>query len=138
MHNYQNFHISLPCADIEKTKEFYMQKVGCKIGRSSINWCDFDLYGNQITFTESGAFNFSAQQYSFEQFILPSFHFGIILSNEEWKTIYNKLSEANIVEMGPRVFLEKKVGEHTSFFIKDPDAYIIEFKTFTNPKETFF
>ena len=34
-------------------------------------------------------------------------------------------------------FLENKVGEHQSFFIKDPNDFTVEFKCFTNQKEVF-
>jgi hypothetical protein len=34
-------------------------------------------------------------------------------------------------------YLENKVGEHLSFFIKDPNKYMVEFKSFKNYGEIF-
>ncbi|MHA7058523.1 hypothetical protein ACWGOQ_0014970 [Aquimarina sp. M1] len=34
-------------------------------------------------------------------------------------------------------FLENKIGEHLSFFVKDPDGYMVELKSFKNPEEVF-
>lgn len=34
-------------------------------------------------------------------------------------------------------FFENKVGEHLSFFVKDPNGYMVEFKSFKNPDEVF-
>jgi hypothetical protein len=34
-------------------------------------------------------------------------------------------------------FLEDKVGEHISFFVTDPNGFIIEFKSFKNDDEIF-
>jgi extradiol dioxygenase family protein len=53
-----NFHLSLPCKDTEKTKEFYTKILKVNVGRSTNTWLDIDLFGNQVTFTKSGDFNF--------------------------------------------------------------------------------
>lgn len=34
-------------------------------------------------------------------------------------------------------FLSNKKGKHSSFFLRDPNGYIIEFKTFANPGAIF-
>ena len=133
----QNFHLSLPCEDVEITKSYYVQKLGCSIGRSSTNWVDVDLFGNQITFTQSGSFNFGYKNYNFEQTVLPSFHFGVILPAQEWEEIYNQLKSLDLIEVEPTTFLSERKGEHTSFFIKDPNNYFVEFKTFKNSDDRF-
>ena len=75
-----NFHLSLPCKDLKKTEEFYSNILETKVGRSANNWIDLNLFGNQITFTKSGDFNFSFKNYRLGEQILPSFHFGIIVT----------------------------------------------------------
>ena len=52
------FHLSLPCLDVEETRNFYGGIEGVRFGRSSTNWLDVDLYGHQLTFNASGRFSF--------------------------------------------------------------------------------
>jgi hypothetical protein len=131
------FHLSLPCYDIEKTKDYYINKLGAKLGRNNDNWLDINLFGNQITFTKSGKFDFHYQNYSFEGKILPSFHFGIIVEHEMWQKLYEEIRSKKIEVFDEISFLKNKKGEHISFFVKDPNNYMIEFKCFTKVTEVF-
>ena len=47
-----NFHVSLPCNNIETTKKFYTQELGFSLGREAHNWIDVNIFGNQITFAQ--------------------------------------------------------------------------------------
>jgi extradiol dioxygenase family protein len=131
------FHLSLPCSSIAKTKEFYVDFIGAKLGRHSTQWLDIDLFGNQITFSRSGDFSFAFRSYKFEGTVLPSFHFGVIIDRETWGRLYEKLS-GNGYDMTAEVtFLHNKKGQHSSFFIKDPNGHSLEFKCFKNQKGIF-
>ena len=131
------FHLALPCVNINKTRAFYSEVLGAQIGRSSVKWADVNLYNNQITFTECGPFKFECKSYSFNGDILRSFHFGIILDKPDWDKVLNLLKSKKIEITSQVKFLENKVGEHQSFFIKDPNDFTVEFKCFTNQKEVF-
>jgi extradiol dioxygenase family protein len=131
------FHLALPCINVNKTRAFYTDVLGATIGRSAIKWADVNLYNNQITFTECGPFKFECKSYSFNGDILPSFHFGIILNKYEWETVLERLQSKNHKIESQVKFLENKVGEHHSFFVKDPNDFTVEFKCFTNSKEIF-
>jgi extradiol dioxygenase family protein len=61
----EHFHLALPCLSITKTRAFYNEVLGAQIGRSSIKWLDINFYNHQITFTESGPFNFESKSYAF-------------------------------------------------------------------------
>ena len=131
------FHISLPCSDVKATKSFYKNVIGATVGRFNDNWVDINLYGHQLTFTNAGKFNFNNPNYVFEGKILPSFHFGVILDKETWKKVYAKLETSKQKLVTKATFLKGKSGQHTSFFIKDPNDYMIEFKCFDNPADIF-
>ena len=131
------FHLSLPCTNTEETKRFYIETVGAFLGRHSNNWVDINLFGHQITFTQAAKFNFNSPNYVFEGKILPTFHFGIILNVEEWGRMYSKLNELNLELVTQAIFLKNKSGEHLSFFVKDPNGYMLEFKSFKQPQEVF-
>jgi extradiol dioxygenase family protein len=131
------FHISLPCRHIEATQKFYTKIIGATKGRKSENWVDINLYGHQITFTKSGKFSFDYPSYSFEKTVLPSFHFGIILPVSEWDVLFKKMKEEDFLFIDETHFLADKPGEHKSFFLRDPNGYIIEFKCFAKPESIF-
>jgi uncharacterized protein len=132
-----NFHLSLPCRDIEKTKAFYSEILDSNIGRNTNTWIDVDLFGNQITFTQSGDFNFDFKNYRLGDQILPSFHFGIIINIDHFGQLYSRLLQLDIGVTLQTTYMKAHVGEHLSFFLKDPNDYMIEFKCFKNHSEVF-
>jgi len=131
------FHLSLPCSSVKNTKAFYINILGASSGREAEHWIDINLFGNQITFTKAGKFNFNNPNYVFEGKILPSFHFGIILEQELWDEIHEKLKKQKLELVTESIFLKNKNGEHRSFFMKDPNNYMIEFKCFKNENAVF-
>ena len=131
------FHLSLPCTDVKETKKFYTETVGATLGRHSTNWIDINLFGHQITFTQAGKFNFSNPNYVFEGKILPSFHFGIIMNLDSWGSMYSKLNKQNLEVVTQATFSKNKSGEHLSFFVKDPNGYMLEFKSFKEINSVF-
>jgi extradiol dioxygenase family protein len=131
------FHLALPCVNISKTRAFYNELLGAQIGRFSVKWIDVNLYNHQITFTECGPFNFDSKSYAFNEHILPSFHFGVILDQTNWNKVLELLKSKNVEHFSEVKFLENKTGEHHSFFIKDPNGYTVEFKCFANKDHVF-
>lgn len=131
------FHLALPCESIEVTKKFYTSILGASQGRQADKWADINLYNNQLTFTEAGAFNFDFKNYKLGGSVLPSFHFGVIITVDEWGKLYTKLFKSNQEVTTEVTFMKNKIGEHLSFFITDPNGYMIEFKSFINDNEVF-
>ncbi|MBQ0788533.1 MAG: VOC family protein [Oceanihabitans sp.] len=132
-----SFHMSLPCLSVTKTKDFYTNNIGASLGRMTKNWVDINLFNHQLTFIKAEKFHFNSPNYVFEGKILPSFHFGVIVDADNWKKIYEKLKEQNLEVVTQTTFLENKPGEHVSFFVKDPNDYMLEFKSFIDPKQMF-
>ncbi len=131
------FHLSLPCEDIVKTKDFYIDVLGAKLGRSTNSWFDVDLYGNQITFTKSGAFDFKYKDYRLGNEVIPSFHFGVIIDLDFWSKLYTNLFQKDLEITTEALYFEKKIGEYLSFFVNDPNGYKVEFKSFKDSDEIF-
>lgn len=132
-----NFHLALPCSNLTETVHFYKNIIQAGIGRQTENWVDVDLFGNQLTFTLSGSFNFDFKSYRLDEYVLPSFHFGVIVSVEKWGEMYSRLFQMDLEVTTEATFMQNKIGEHLSFFIQDPNGYMLEFKSFKNPKEIF-
>lgn len=131
------FHLSLPCLDMEATKQFYIDDLGLKYGRSSSTWLDVNLFNHQITFVVSEKFKMRVPNYMLEDNILPVFHFGIILDENSWEEMYDTVNHWTLDITPKKTFFKDKNGEHRSFFIKDPNDYTIEFKTFVDNDSIF-
>lgn len=100
-------------------------------------WADINLYDNQLTFTQAGDFNFNFKNYKLGESVLPSFHFGVIIPVQVWGDLYTKLFKSNYEVTTEVTFMKNKIGEHLSFFITDPNGYMIEFKSFKTENEVF-
>ena len=114
------FHLSLPCINLVETKMFYLDTIGASLGRSSNNWADINLFGHQITFTQAGKFNFNSPNYVFEEKILPSFHYGVLLNVDAWGTMYSKLNGLNLELVTHATFLKKQIWRTSVFLCKRP------------------
>jgi extradiol dioxygenase family protein len=42
------FHLAFPVSDIEQTKAFYVDGLGCQVGRESRHALILNLYGHQL------------------------------------------------------------------------------------------
>ncbi|MFH6767832.1 bleomycin resistance protein [Gaetbulibacter aquiaggeris] len=131
------FHMSLPCLSVKETKNFYINNIGATYGRNTQNWIDINLFGHQITFIKAKKFNFNNPNYIFEGKILPSFHFGVIVDYDAWKKVYAKFQGYELDLVTESTYLKDQLGEHASFFVKDPNGYMLEFKTFKESKDIF-
>ena len=131
------FHMSLPCLSVKETKNFYINNIGATYGRNTQNWIDINLFGHQITFIKAKKFNFNNPNYIFEGKILPSFHFGVIVDYDAWKKVYAKLQGYDLDLVIESTYLKDQLGEHVSFFVKDPNGYMLEFKPFKESKDIF-
>ena len=53
--NVRPFHLALPTEDLELTRLFYCDILGCETGRTSDDWIDLDFFGHQLVFHVTGA-----------------------------------------------------------------------------------
>ncbi len=112
-----NFHISLPYKDISKTIKFHTEKLSLEIGRKTNNWLDVKLFGHQITFVITEKRNFQYPMYSLEKDQIPSFHFGVILENDEWEKTYDSINKWSFDTTIEKIFFKDQEGEQGSFFL---------------------
>jgi len=131
------FHLALACKSKVETQKFYNKILGFKIGREGDNWVDVNMNGNQVTFKEDPNFNVKTPTYKLGEHQLPVFHFGVILELSEWSFIYQSLYDRGLELSVEKEFFINQIGEHTSFFVTDPNGYGIEFKYFKNSSDVF-
>ena len=133
-----NFHLSLPCRNIEKTVEFYTQVLGLNYGRRSEKWIDIDFFGNQLTFVESSEFDFNFNHYKLQGHDIATFHFGVILEEKDWRNYHKQFTSNGLEVTEIKTFFSNHYGEQMMYTIKAPDNYELEFKCFKIRKQIFW
>ena len=132
------FHLAFPVNDLESSRTFYVNVLGCATGRESESWIDFDLYGHQIVAhvapDETGNKSFSGV----DEKSVPVKHFGVVLPWDEWHRLANRLREAGVeFHIEPYIRFEGEVGEQATMFFPDPSGNFLEFKSFKDPSQLF-
>ena len=142
-HHLPPFHLAFPVSDIEATRRFYGEILGCRIGRSAERWVDFELHGHQISAhlraestSEGGAGIALRNPVDGHQVPVP--HFGLILPWEDWQALAERLRAAEVeFVIEPYVRFEGEPGEQGTFFLLDPSGNALEFKSFKDPAKVF-
>ena len=133
-----SFHIAFPISNISASKHFYVEVLGCSIGRAASGWMDINFFGHQLTLQVNPKAIRPEPYRNHELHPFPTYHFGLVLEWSQWHELLKSLEDKNVrFLMSPQVVFEGEVGEQNTFFIKDPDGYNIEFKTFRDQSNLF-
>ena len=132
------FHFAFKVTDIESTRRFYVEILGCKEGRSTESWIDFDFFGNQLSAHVSNKFPELDYCGEVDGINVPIPHFGCLLEKREFYRIQKKLESEKIeFVIKPRKRYEGQVGEQVTMFVFDYSGNPLEFKSFSNNDEVF-
>lgn len=131
------FHLAFPVRDLDETRRFYADVLGCRIGRSSDTWVDFDLFGHQMSAHRVAAG--AASSGSVDGVGVPIPHFGVVLTMEAWEALAARLEKMEGVDWihEPMVRFKGEPGEQATFFIRDPSGNALEFKGFRSMDTVF-
>ncbi len=114
------FHFAFKVKDIESTIAFYNTILGCKLGRQSESWVDFNFFGHQLSAHVSN--NIPKLDYcgKVENLNVPIPHFGCILDKETFSDLESKLKKHDIafVVKAQKRYQNKK-GEQQTMFVLD-------------------
>jgi extradiol dioxygenase family protein len=134
------FHLAFPVADLEVTKRFYVEVLGCGLGRESAGeWVDFDLFGHQVVAHHRAGYQGAPQGSWVDGDDVPVPHFGVVLTMDAWKTLAARLEAEPTIRWGvrPRIRFAGQVGEQATLFIFDPSGNALEFKGFAHDDNLF-
>ena len=134
------FHLAFPIRDIEETRHFYGELLGCPMGRFTDSWIDFDLFGHQMSGHVRPDAGKVAESGAVDGHAVPIPHFGAVLRMEDWKVLAEKLetTEEKIDWiMKPTLRFEGQPGEQATLFIRDPSGNALEFKGFADLGQVF-
>lgn len=131
------FHYAFAISDIERAREFYVQRLGCAEGRSTEHWIDFELFGHQLS-AHLGTPPGASCEGTVDGHAVPIPHFGAILAIGQFWAFAERLRAAGIdFLMEPALRFVGKPGEQATMFFLDPDGNALEFKAFVRQDEVF-
>ena len=90
------FHLALPVRDLEAARTFYVDLLGCSVGRESATWIDFNFFGHQVTTHLSPEEFQPAATNPVDGKQVPVRHFGVILDWDTWQTLVEQLTQAGV------------------------------------------
>lgn len=126
------FHLAFPIHDVATAKRFYVEGLGCTLGRESEKAVTFGLAGHQLVA------HVADEPLSEQKGIYPR-HFGLVfISKTDWQALVDqaKAKELTFYQQ-PRVRFPGTRIEHNTFFLEDPSGNLLEFKHYTHESAIF-
>lgn len=132
------FHLAFPVDDLDAARAFYGDVFGCREGRASPTWVDFEFFGHQITAHLVARAETQAARNDVDGDSVPVRHFGVILDWSDWQALRARLEERDTpFRIAPRIRFEGEVGEQATMFLDDPSGNVLEVKSFRDPARVF-
>ena len=125
------FHLAFPTHDLEAAKRFYVEGLGCTLGRESSRAVTFGLAGHQLV-------AHLVHGPESQQGIYPR-HFGLVfLSKPAWQELADRARAKGLpFFQQPRVRFPGTRIEHHTYFLQDPSHNLLEFKYYTHESAIF-
>lgn len=126
------FHLAFPIADVAQAKAFYVNGLGCTVGRENANSVILNLYGHQLVG------HLSHESIVPQKGIYPR-HFGLIFTVEsDWEALLERAKQQGLkFYIPPKERFPGSAVEHRTFFLEDPFHNLMEFKYYVNPAAIF-
>ncbi|MFO0014957.1 MAG: VOC family protein [Synechococcaceae cyanobacterium] len=125
------FHLSIPAVDLEATKQWYVEGLGCGVGRRSVHALILDLGGHQLVAQKQPPQHNHPPQVG----IYPR-HFGLVFRElATWQALCNRVRAAGLsFAVEPKLRFAGEITEHHTFFLIDPSGNWLEFKHYSHPE----
>jgi hypothetical protein len=132
------FHLAFPVADLAATRRFFVDVLGCEVGRTDERWIDFDFFGHQLSAHLRPEECAGALTNEVDGDDVPVRHFGVVLPWDEWHGLVERLRARDTdFLIDPHTRFEGKPGEQATMFVVDPSGNALEFKSFKDPDRLF-
>jgi len=125
------FHLAFPIHDRQAAKRFYVDGLGCTLGRESERAVTFGLAGHQLV-------AHLVDQPQPQRGVYPR-HFGLVfLSKTQWQEFADRARSGGLsFYQQPRVRFPGTRIEHHTYFLQDPSDNLLEFKYYTHASAIF-
>ena len=135
----QPFHLAIPVFNLDACRVFYREILGCKEGRSSEHWVDFDFFGHQLVIhykPKTASEKIHTNPVDGKDVPVP--HFGVVLSWDDFHDLSKALKSKKIdFVIAPYIRFEGMPGEQATMFFYDPSGNALEFKAFKDGNQLF-
>ena len=124
------FHIAYNVRDLDAARRFYGGLLGCREGRSTPTWVDFDFFGHQVSLHLGEPFR-TEPTGRVGDHLVPMPHLGVVLDLGAWQALARRLEAADLsFVIAPTVRFAGEPGEQWTMFFLDPSGNPIEIKGF--------
>jgi extradiol dioxygenase family protein len=131
------FHLAYHVTDLQEARRFYGDVLGCKEGRSTETWVDFDFFGHQLSLHLGEPFPVTRTGKVGDHMVMMP-HLGAVLPLDDWFVLAERLEKAGIgFDIPPVVRFEGEPGEQRTMFFFDPSGNPIEVKGFRDFESVF-
>lgn len=126
------FHVAFPVTNIEEARRFYVDGLGCVVGRESRTALTLGLAGHQLVA------HLVKAPVAPQKGVYPR-HFGLIFTLEkEWQALADRAKTKGLTfYQQPRRRFPGTVIEHSTFFLEDPSNNLLEFKHYVHESAIF-
>src|SRR5438093_6586996 len=112
------FHFSFFVRDLGSTRRFYGDLLGCREGRSTSTWVDFDFFGNQISAHTTGPVTRTYDTGQVDGAAVPMPHFGAVLPWDRFHELAERIRGAGVpFILEPHIRFEGQPGEQATRFL---------------------
>jgi extradiol dioxygenase family protein len=124
-------HLSIPVRDLDESRAFYVDGLGCGLGRLRPDFVDVWFYGLQLTLQNA------------PERVLPDEssgvrHFGVALGGDDFADLLTRLDALPVRILRPvSTDYPGTPREQTKTKILDPSGNVIELKTYADPAAAF-
>ena len=87
------FHLAFHVTDLDQTRRFYGDVLGCTEGRSTDTWVDFDFFNHQLSMHLGEPFKTTNTGHVGDK-LVPMPHFGLVLMLPDWQALAQRLQAA--------------------------------------------
>lgn len=138
MNTLSSFHLAIPVNDIETTRRFYTEVLGCTVGREAKRWIDFNFFGHQVSAHVKPDATDAMPTNPVDGENVPVRHFGLVLEWDTWHEFVEQLNKKSVEYLiKPTTRFKGQAGEQATFFISDPSGNALEFKSFKDMSRLF-
>lgn len=124
------FHLAYHVTDLDAARRFYGGVLGCREGRSTATWVDFDFFGHQVSLHLGEPFR-TTRTGQVGEHLVPMPHLGLVLELPDWHALAQRLRDAQVAfVLPPQVRFPGQPGEQWTMFFTDPSGNPIEVKGF--------
>jgi extradiol dioxygenase family protein len=124
------FHLAFHVHDLDAARRFYGGLLGCREGRSTETWVDFDFFGHQISLHRGTPFPTTDTGLVGDHRV-PMPHLGVVLELADWQALAERLQRAGVAfVLEPQRRFAGQPGEQWTMFFRDPSGNPIEVKGF--------